>query len=389
MAKRVEALVKPELLRWARRSSRLELAEAAHKSQVRPEALGSWEAGESMPSVPQLRKLGKVYQRPIAVFYLPEPPIDFAALHDFRRTGTNDSPEISPQLALQMRLAQSRREFLFELYMGLDEDLQEFSLIADLREQPEAFALRLRQFLNVSIELQRSWQPFRDAMNGWRRALEASGIVVFQMTGVSEEEARGFSIYADSLPAVVVNVKDAPNGRSFTMLHELTHLALRQAGICDLREDQAGQVTDEVEVFCNAVAGATLVPRRALESVPLFRSKPVGSRWADEEISGIARSFRCSREVFVRRLLTLGRVSEPFYREKRDQYRREYLETKRAAATGQQDPARQAVSNLGRLYVRAALDAFSQEMIHAGELAELLGTRLKHLNKIQRFAAGA
>ena len=98
-------------------------------------------------------------------------------------------------------------------------------------------------------------------MNGWRRALEASGIVVFQMT-VSEEEARGFSIYAENLPAVVVNVKDAPNGRLFTMLHELAHLALRQAGICDLREDQTGQVPHYVEVFCNYVAGAALIPGR-------------------------------------------------------------------------------------------------------------------------------
>ena len=266
---------------------------------------------------------------------------------------------------------------------------QEFSLTADLGEQPEAVALRLRQYLNVPLDLQRSWQPNREAMNGWRRALEASGIVVFQMTDVSEDEARGFSIYADTLPAVVVNVKDAPNGRSFTMLHELAHLALREAGICDLREDLAGQMTDYVEVFCNSVAGAALIPRGALESLPFFQSKPTDARWDDAEIDGIARSFRCSREVFVRRLLTLGRVSEPFYREKREQYQVEYFETKKANVTGQQDPARQAVSNLGLLYVRAALDAFSQEIIHAGELAELLGTRLKHLSKIQRFATGA
>ena len=227
---------------------------------------------------------------------------------------------------------------------------------------------------------------------GDERLAEGTGsirIVVFQMTDVSEEEARGFSIYAENLPAVVVNVKDAPNGRLFTMLHELAHLALRQAGICDLREDQTGQVPHYVEVFCNYVAGAALIPQGALESLPLLQSKPIGAHWADEEIDSIARSFRCSREVFVRRLLTLGRISEQFYREKRNQYRGEYLDTKKAQATGQQDPARQAVSNLGVLYVNAALDAFNQEIIHAGELAELLGTRLKHLNKIQRFATGA
>ena len=175
MAKRLEALVKPELLRWARRSSHLELSEAARKAQIRSEALEAWEMGEGRPSLPQLRKLARVYKRPIAVFYLPEPPTDFAALHDFRRADSSDSLEVTPQLAFQMRLAQSRREFLLEIYRDLDEDLQEFSLTADLGEQPEAVALRLRQYLNVSLALQRSWQPNREAMNGWRRALEASG----------------------------------------------------------------------------------------------------------------------------------------------------------------------------------------------------------------------
>ena len=387
MAKRVEALVKPELLRWARRSAHLELAEAARKAQVKPEALESWERGESRPSVPQLRKLGNAYHRPIAVFYLPEPPIDFTTLHDFRRTGASGVPEISPHLALQMRLAQSRREFLLDLYRDLDEDLEEFSLTADLNEQPEAVAQRLRQYLNVSLELQRSWQPHREAMNGWRRAVEESGIVVFQMAEVPEEEARGFSIHADTLPAIVVNVKDATNGRSFTMLHELAHLALRQAGICDLTEVPGRNTTNDVEVFCNAVAGAALVPRSALLSDPVFQSKPTGSQWADEDIEVVSRSFRCSREVFVRRLLSLRRVSEPFYRAKREQYQQEYRETKRSTPTGPPDRARQVVSNLGKPYVRAALDAFNQEIIHAGDLAELLGARLKHLNKIQQFAS--
>lgn len=389
MTKRVEALVKPELLRWARRSAHLELAEAARKAQVKWEALASWENGESRPSVPQLRKLGNAYHRPIAVFYLPEPPTDFTTLRDFRRTSTSGLSEISPQLALQMRLAQSRREFLLELYQDLDEDLQEFTLAADLNEQPETVAQRLREYLNVSLSLQRSWQPHRDAMNGWRRAIEEAEIVVFQMAEVSEEEARGFSIYADTLPAIVVNVKDAPNGRSFTMLHELTHLALRQAGICDLREDSLDNANDDVEVFCNAVAGAALAPRSAILMDPVVQSKPTRSLWSDEEIENVSRSFRCSREVFVRRLLTLDRVSEPFYRAKREQYRQEYLETKRSTPTGPPDHARQVVSNLGKPYVRAALDAFNQELIHAGDLSELLGARLKHLNKIQRFAASA
>lgn len=45
MSRGADALVRPELLVWARRSAGLEIAEAARKAQVRPEHLESWECG--------------------------------------------------------------------------------------------------------------------------------------------------------------------------------------------------------------------------------------------------------------------------------------------------------------------------------------------------------
>lgn len=77
MATLVRALVKPELLVWARESARLTVERASKKAQVTAEQLGSWERGESQPTITQLRKLGRAYKRPLAVFYLPKPPKHF------------------------------------------------------------------------------------------------------------------------------------------------------------------------------------------------------------------------------------------------------------------------------------------------------------------------
>lgn len=390
MAKRVEALVKPELLRWARRSAGLTEEDTARRTQVKVDAIRSWESGTSRPSVPQLRKLGRVYHRPIGVFYLPEPPRDFTALHDFRRVFGTAAPPPSQQLLLQMRLAQSRRELLAELYSELSAEPPLFSLTADIREEPETVAQRIRNYLQVTVKLQAAWRPGRETMNNWRRSFEESGILVFQMTDVSLDEARGFSVSSDTLPAVIVNVKDAVNARTFTMLHELGHLALRQAGLCNLSEDISTIDSEDIEVFCNAVAGATLVPEADLSGHTLFRSHSPGAAWPDSDIEQLSTEFRCSREVVVRRLLHLGRVTSAFYESKRNQYQREYtavIENERRKGSGQQDPARKAVSNLGNLYVRTVLDAFHDETIHAGQLADLLGTRLKHLNKIEKMVA--
>ena len=52
---------------------------------VKLQRLEDWEGGVGRPTIKQLRRLGQLYKRPIAVFYLDEKPIDFQPLRDFRR----------------------------------------------------------------------------------------------------------------------------------------------------------------------------------------------------------------------------------------------------------------------------------------------------------------
>lgn len=85
MTSRVYADIDPALLRWARRTAGYDLPTAAAKLGQDARRLEAWEAGEQRLTVPQLRKAAQVYRRPLAVFYLSEPPKGFSALRDFRR----------------------------------------------------------------------------------------------------------------------------------------------------------------------------------------------------------------------------------------------------------------------------------------------------------------
>lgn len=66
-------------------SAALTVEEAAKRLGQPPDRLAAWEPGEERLSVAQLRDAARVYKRPLAVFYLPEPPRDFQPLRDFRR----------------------------------------------------------------------------------------------------------------------------------------------------------------------------------------------------------------------------------------------------------------------------------------------------------------
>jgi transcriptional regulator with XRE-family HTH domain len=76
MPRSIPALVEPALLVWVRKTAGLTTEEAAKKAQTTPAQLAAWEAGVDYPSIPKLRLLGVAYKRPIAVFYLAEPPQD-------------------------------------------------------------------------------------------------------------------------------------------------------------------------------------------------------------------------------------------------------------------------------------------------------------------------
>ena len=75
----------------------------------------------------------------------------------------------------------------------------------------------------------------------------------------------GFSFAEPVLPVIAVNRKVRPNGQIFTLLHEFVHLMLRQSSICDIDEEPPRPPEEQrIEVFCNRVAGAALVPAGVL-----------------------------------------------------------------------------------------------------------------------------
>jgi Zn-dependent peptidase ImmA (M78 family)/DNA-binding XRE family transcriptional regulator len=391
MPPRVKAIAKPELLRWARESAGLDLQTAAHKAKVKPEKLASWESGKDQPTVKQLRKLAGVYQWPLAVFYLPEPPRRFRPLRDFRRLPGEVAGIQSPELRLEVRRAESRREIAIELYEAAEGEPPRLDLTASLSDEPEEVARAIREVLGVGIEEQVSWRPHYETFNRWRSAFEDSGVLVFQTENVPIDELRGFSIAKYPLPAIVVNNKDPVVARIFTLFHEICHIILHQGGLCDLDEDVERPPEEQrIEVFCNMVAGAALVAAENLLREPEVREWSGSTEWPDRDLKALADRYGVSREVILRRLLIHNRITEHFYRSKRTQWYEEYAaREENERREGFAPPHRKAISTAGPLFVQLVLQNYYRENITASDVAEFLGVRLKHLERIESEVMGA
>lgn len=386
----VRALVKPDILIWARETAGFGVSEVAAASGL--SKVADWESGTTKPTINQLRTLAQKYKRPLSVFYLQERPVGFQVIRDFRRFAGTAPPQLSPKLTLAIRAAQERRELALELLDSMGESPKELSLIAHLDENPEEVGAKARALLKVTEATQRGWRNTREAFNGWRAAIEALDVLVFQLDKIEPDEASGFAINGGAVPVIAVNRSDVPARRVFTLLHEFAHLLVQSSGISEYYMDVFRPPEEQrIEIWCNAVAAATVLPSAMFLSDEVVRAHDRNTHhWSNEEIEAIASSFCTSRIVIVRRLLTLGLTDQTFYKSKEAQYATEYrkerakqkAQNKEKEFKGRNMP-NEAFSLLGRNFVQLVLAPYHSDRITLRDVSAYLGLKTKHIPNVE------
>ena len=384
MSSRVPALATPALIEWARLKSGLSREQVARHFQVTPDRVAQWESGAQKPTVNQLRRFGRLVRRPLAFFYLSEPPRDFDAIRDFRRIPEFEPEPESPELLLAIRTAHDRRSIALDLMEDLEENPETQLPTLTLDGEPESMASMIRVYFGFDSGSAAQFPSFYEALNFWRETIESKVILVFQFGGVSRSEARGFSIADLPLPVVAINRTEWPQARIFSLIHEFIHLTLHQGGLCDFVERQSSRFAEQrLEIFCNRVAGAVLVPMPDLLSDTNLAGHHRGGELAEPKIRDLAKRFRVSREVILRRLLISDQITQDFYELKRDEYEKDFEAEKSSAAPGFAPPHILALSSAGSFFTDLVLRGYRQHRITSADVADYLDMRVKHIGSVE------
>jgi len=381
MARGSPAYIQPALLIWARQSAGLlNLEEVARKTEFPLESLVAWESGKERPSISQLRKLGDVYKRPLAVFFLPEPPAGFDAQREFRRLAGVTPQSESPELRLALRTALYRREVAKEIYERLGDPLPSSIAAAHPTEDAEAVGIRVRQLLGITWETQLGWGDAYAALRGWRAAIENLGVLVFQTGDVELREMRGTSIPHGPIPVILLNNADAPHGRIFTLLHEFTHILLFNGGHqTSPMEGQQLPEDQRLEQVSNRFAAATLMPRREfLTELSHYASATEGD---EDALHRFANQIKVSPEAILRRLLGLRRVTLSLYRQKRRGWQAQSWYSFPQSSGGPPIETR-VLSSAGRSFVSLVLEGYQRNAVSSSAVSDYLGIQLKFLARI-------
>lgn len=374
--------ITPEVLRWARRTAGMSpgyVEDKLKQKRMSAEAIENWESGRGAPTYAQLEKLAKLYRRPVAIFFFPAPPSEPDPKEQFRSLPAVYAEHLPPRLRFLVRDGLSMQINLRELFDGVNP--AESKIVKDMKDEGNISAVRLaervRAYMGVSLSEQFSWTDHDTALKAWRDVLEERGLWIFK-DAFRENDYSGFCLHDDQFPVIYVNNSMPKTRQIFTLFHELAHLLRGKGGVDVLRPmPELEGSHEEEEQFCNAFAGATLVPDQRLDM----------SHTDDQHMQSLANQYKVSREVILRRFYNKRRVSREQYEERVQRWRDEQSPDTTPSSGGDYYATRRAY--LGDRYLEIAFRRYHQQRITEEELADYLGvSTAKSLDTLEGYVLG-
>ena len=377
--------IQSSILKWARESSGENIERVAKKLKVEIQEIKKWESQESLITIGKLRNLAKIYKRPLAVFFLSKKPYEKLP-NDYRVLPENQGRPLLRVTKLAIRKIQHLQVIATELSELLNQEAKYKVIKIGASVGPEELAEQTRLQMNITLKQQIELKNDTSALALWKKAIEDTGILVFQMS-VPVDEIRGFSLIETNQPVIAINIKDSVRARIFSIFHEYCHILLNDAGFCDLGEEyySSGHIKT-IEEFCNHFAGAFLVPKNTLLTHPLIKKIEDNEEDLDEAIKKISNNFKVSQEVILRRLLMFKRISKQYYLDKRAQLKKDFKKIK--SFEGKKRwlvPYKKCVQERGTNFIAMVFEARTQSLITIRDMVDYLGVKRKHISKVEKF----
>jgi Zn-dependent peptidase ImmA (M78 family)/transcriptional regulator with XRE-family HTH domain len=366
------APVRPELIRWAR--ERAGIHDAADLIGRFPK-LAEWEAGETQPTLKQLEAFARGVHVPIGYLFLPEPPQEPLPIPDFRTHDGRGVGRASPDLLDMIYACQERQGWYRDFAAVVRMPEAAFVGSASLDDRPQDVAARMAETLGFDVANRAACRTWEEALRLFIAQADAAGVLVM-VSGVvlsnnrralDPEEFRGFALADRRAPLVFINGADTKSGQMFTLAHELAHLWLGSSAVSDASAAPLHGHRRE-EVWCNAVAAELLVPLTALRPA-LQPDEPV-----DQSMQRLARQFKVSTLVILRRLLDAGALDRPTFDRACAEERARLRDLVRAGAGGG-DFYRTTLSRVSRRFARALVESTLEGQTLYRDAFRMLGVK--------------
>ncbi len=365
--------VNNDILVWARQALNITQEEVANRMGRNIEDIVNWENGKDYPTYAQLEKLAyTIYKKPLAVFFFPNIPNISKNNGKFRTLDNEIFNEIPTRILELMNQARVMQLNLQELDSNSRIRITELEL--DIHEQN--FYEKLRDVLGVDIELQKKAKNMSDAFEMWRSAFYECGVYVFK-EAFKDNSFSGFCLYDIKYPVIYINNSMSYSRQIFTLFHELCHILIKTSGIDKSNDDyisRLGLDNRKLEMICNMFAGKFLVPTNDL--LKLIDNVELN----EKNIEKLSKKYSVSRDVIMRKLLDIGKISKDAYEKKHSDYQDEMYRTPINKGGGNYYNTKKAY--LGENYINDVCSNYYSGKIDLYETANYLNVRVEAIPQL-------
>lgn len=365
--------VNNDILVWARQELNITQEEVADRMGRNIEDIVNWEEGKDYPTYAQLEKLAyTIYKRPLAVFFFPNIPNIPKNNGKFRTLDNEIFNEIPTRIIELMNQARVMQLNLQELDSNSRIRITELEL--DIHEQN--FYEKLRDVLGVDIELQKKAKNMCDAFEMWRSAFYECGVYVFK-EAFKDNSFSGFCLYDIKYPVIYINNSMSYSRQIFTLFHELCHILIKTSGIDKADDDYISRLeldNRKLEMICNMFAGKFLVPTNDL--LKLIDNVEIN----EKNIEKLSKKYSVSRDVILRKLLDIGKISKEAYEKKHSDYQDEMYRKPINNGGGNYYNTKKAY--LGENYINDVCSNYYSGKIDLYETANYLNVRVEAIPQL-------
>jgi len=368
--------VKLDVLKWLREGSGYTISELSKKIGVEEKILNAWEVGKEDPTMKNLKDLSKCFKRPLAAFLLPAPKDDVPIPKEFRVL-PGETEALSKKTLLVLRKARRLQLISGELMGGININSRPEAGKYTINDNPEEVAEIEREKLGILLSEQfKKWKNPSDALKGWREYIEKKRVMIFQFS-MPLEDGRGFSLIDKEPHTIVINSKDGPEARIFTLFHEYGHILLREGESYFFEtKHKVRKSGTKIETWCNKFSAAFLMPKGSV----MFELSKIAEDFVEKDIKKFSNLYKVSKQAMLIRLLSLGMITS----EKYDEERRKLSKVrKKESSGGFIKPEKKPIYEKGKAFVSLVMSNKNQGKITTRDALNYLSVNLKNIKKIK------
>jgi Zn-dependent peptidase ImmA (M78 family)/transcriptional regulator with XRE-family HTH domain len=381
----VKPKINREILKWARTSARISLEKVAKtiSKTTTADRVKEWESpeGKDSPSLAQLKKLARLYRRPIDIFSLPYIPKEFPRLKDFR----SNKDELDTAVIFIMREIQEKQEWLSGFYRKSKNGKLPFAGKYNIKHDPAVVAADIRKTLGISLK-EKPDKPLKY----WITKAEDKRIFIALSSNfhtrlkLNSDVFKGFVIADPFAPFIFLNSDDWDQGQLFTLVHELAHVWIGVSGI----SNDTGLITSAsgihpVEKFCHEVALHALLPE---EDIKTF--VPEKGDFNFKNITKASRRLGVHNQNIVMRMHGLGLIDkyDDLLKAANDSWK-EFLdkESKKPKPSGGPNYYIIVLRRNSRSFATVVMENYKRGKIPGDVASRLLNVREANFGKLEKY----